>query len=107
MYKGGWHQTGYLTFGEGSGNCRYFFVDVIVASTLGVNIHRGKKTKAGRLKPQDPRITNKYNKCLRFYVRRYSLSEKALLLQERNKCLLSTHLTEEPQPNNNERFSNV
>ena len=49
-------KAGYLPFGEGVGHHRALFIDVTIASTLGVNLPPDKAASARRLKLQDPRI---------------------------------------------------
>ena len=76
-------QAGFLPFGNGVGDHRPLFIDITIASSLGVNLPPSKSVKARRLKLQDPRIVNKYNKCLKKFFNQFSLSNQALLLQER------------------------
>ena len=56
-------QAGYLPFGDGVGDHRPLFMDVTVASTLGVKLTEPKKMAARRLKMLDPRVMKRYN-CL-------------------------------------------
>jgi hypothetical protein len=75
--------AGYLPLGEGVGDHRPLFVDVTIASTLGVNLPPVKKVAARRLKLQDPRIVNRYNKHLKQFFQKSSLFDKAASLQAR------------------------
>jgi exonuclease III len=57
-------KAGYLPFGEGVGDHRPIFVDISIASTLGMNIPTPRSIKARRLKTNDPRITKNIIKHL-------------------------------------------
>ena len=80
------NKAGYLPFGEGVGDHRALFIDVTIASTLGVNLPPDKTAKARRLKLQDPRIIKKYVKYLKHFFKRHSLSDQSKLLQDRVTC---------------------
>ena len=55
-------KAGYLPFGEGVGDHRALFIDVTIASILGVNLPPDKAASARRINLQDPRIVTKYVK---------------------------------------------
>ena len=74
-------KAGYLPFGEGVGDHRPLYVDVKLASILGVKLPPVKKAKARRLKLQDPRVVKKYNHELEKYLRMYKVKERSTLLQ--------------------------
>ena len=76
-------KAGYLPFGDGVGDHRPLFVDVTIASTLGVKLTTPKKMSARRLKALDPRVVKKYNKLLKQFFRKFSLADQLILLQER------------------------
>ena len=69
-------KAGYLEFGEGVGDHRPIFIDVTMASTLGVNIPPPISMKARRLKTNDPRIMEKYKKVLKAHFKRLNLKKK-------------------------------
>ena len=75
--------AGYLPFGDGVGDHRPIFVDVSIASTLGVNLPPPKSATARRLKLLDPRVVKKYNKCLKQFFKKHSLLDQVTLLQDR------------------------
>ena len=79
-------QAGYLPFGEGVGDHRALFIDVTIASTLGVNFPPDKATRAQRLKVQDPRIVKKYVTYLNQFFKRHTLLDQSKLLQDRVTC---------------------
>ena len=54
-------KAGYLPLGEGVGDHRALFVDVMIASVLGVNIPLVLKANARRLKLLDPRVVKIYD----------------------------------------------
>ena len=60
-----------------------------------MNLPPVKKVAVRRLKLPDPRIINKYNKRLKQYFRRFSLSDQIDLLQERVSFPLTEEVTEE------------
>jgi len=82
-------QAGYLPFGEGVGDHRALFIDVTIASTLGVNLPPDKSVRARRLKLQDPRIIKKYVRYLKHFFNRHSLLDQSKLLQDRVNCPIS------------------
>ena len=88
-------KAGYLSFGEGVGDHRPLFMDVTIASTLGVNVSVPTTMAARRLKLLDPRIVKKYNKLLIKFFRKFSLLDQILLLQDRP----SGHLSDEEAAN--------
>ena len=94
--------AGYLPFGEGVGDHRPLFVDVTIASILGVNLPLVKKVAARRLKLQDPRVVNRYNKHLKQFFRKSSLSDKAKSLQAR-----TTHPLKEAEIQEYERLDKI
>ena len=49
-------KVGYLPFGDGVGDHRPLFLDVTIASTLGVKMANPTKMAARRLKTLDPRV---------------------------------------------------
>ena len=73
-------KAGYLSFGEGVGDHRPLFIDVTIASTLGVKVSVPTKMVARQLKLLDPRIVKKYNKLLIKFFRKFSLLDQILLL---------------------------
>ena len=95
-------KAGYLPFGEGVGDHRPIFVDITIASTLGVNLPNPLSVKARRLKTNDPRITKRYNKILKAYFRKYNLGSRVTLLQDKIK-----HPLEEEDANEFERLDNI
>ena len=74
-------KAGYLAFGEGVGDHRPLFIDVTIASSLGVNLPPPRSVKARRLKLGDPRVIKAYNKALKIYFSRFSLLDQIQLLQ--------------------------
>ena len=62
-------KAGYMPFGEGIGDHRALFIDVTVASTLGVDLPPIQSVKARRLKLGDPRVIKLYHKWLRKYFK--------------------------------------
>ena len=82
-------KAGYLPFGEGIGDHRPLFMDVTIASTLGVKLTTPKNVVARRLKTLDPRVVRKYNKLLKRFYRQFSLVDQVSLLQERATYPLS------------------
>ena len=76
-------QAGYLPFGTGVGDHRPLFMDVTVASSLGVELTAPKKMAARRLRLLDPRVVKRYNTLLKSFYCRFSLSTKIAVLQNR------------------------
>ena len=76
-------KAGYLPFGEGVGDHRPIYIDITVASSLGVNLPNPITMKARRLKTNDPRITNRYNKILKSYFTKVNLPQRVRALQDR------------------------
>ena len=72
-----------MEFGEGVGDHRPIFIDITIASTLGVNIPTPKSMKARRLKTNDPRIMEKYKKTLKSFFDEFNLTERVLEVQGR------------------------
>ena len=83
-------QAGYLSFGDGVGDHRPLFMDVTVASTLGVKLTEPKKMAARRLKMLDPRVMKRYNGLLNSFFNRVSLPLQIKLLQDRATSPLSS-----------------
>ena len=84
------HKAGYLPFGDGVGDHRPLFMDVTIASTLGVKLPTPKAMSARRLKTLDPRVVKKYNKLLKQFFRKFSLLDQVRLLQGRMTRPLSS-----------------
>ena len=82
--------AGYLPFGTGVGDHRPLFVDITIASTLGVNLSPSKSPSARRLKLNDPRIIHNYNVKLKHYFSHHSLALQVQKLQDRVTYPLSS-----------------
>ena len=73
--------AGYSDFGEEVGGHRALFMDVNIASTLGMNLLPVKTAKEMMLKLGDPRVVKTIDGSKKFSL---SLCGLALLLQERD-----------------------
>ena len=74
-----------MPFGEEIGDHRALFIDVTVASTLGVDLPPLQSVKARILKLGDPRVVTAYNTWLRKDVKRFSILDQVLLLSNRTE----------------------
>ena len=83
-------KTGYLPFGEGVGYHRALFVNIQLISVLGTKLRSIKPARSRKLKLQDPRIRNKYNRALKHFFKKHNLKKRAYALQQRASTPLST-----------------